>query len=83
MGAGPGKPGTPLSQARAARLALPGTDSGKARKQVEESDAQRRDYLQRFYDVRQESPSHYDLIVNTDMIMPDSAAALIATAARG
>ncbi len=74
---------TGSTEARARRLAPPGSDSGRARKQIEESDAQRRDYLQRFYDVRQESPSHYDLIVNTDMITPESAAALIATGARG
>jgi cytidylate kinase len=74
---------TGSSEARAARLASAGSDSGKARKQIEESDAQRREYLQRFYDVRQESPSHYDLIVNTDTITPASAAALIGAAARG
>ncbi len=74
---------TGSSGARAARLAAEGTDSGKARKRIDESDGQRREYLQRFYDVRQESPSQYDLIVNTDTITPASAAALIAAAARG
>jgi len=69
--------------ARAARLAAEGTDSAKARKQIDESDGQRREYLQRFYDVRQESPSHYDLIISTDTITPASAAALIAAAAQG
>jgi len=69
--------------ARAARLAAEGTDSAKARKQIDESDGQRREYLQRFYDVRQESPSHYDLIISTDTITPASAAALITAAARG
>lgn len=74
---------TGSGEARAARLASQGTDSGKARKQVDESDEQRREYLQRFYDIRQESPALYDLIINTDSIAPASAAALVAAAARG
>ena len=74
---------TGSGDARAARLAAEGTDSAKARKQIDESDGQRREYLQRFYDVRQESPSHYDLIISTDTITPASAAALITAAARG
>ena len=68
-------------EARAARLASQGLDGKKARKQVEDSDAQRREYLQRFYDIRQETPAHYDLVINTDNISPAAAAALIAAAA--
>lgn len=74
---------TGSSEVRAARLTAAGTDAGKARKRIDESDEQRREYLQRFYDIRQESPAHYDLIINTDTITPASAAALIAAAARG
>lgn len=69
-------------EARAARLAAQGADATAARKQVDESDEQRREYLQRFYDVRHESPAHYDLIVNTDSITPATAAALVVAAAR-
>lgn len=69
-------------EVRAARLAAEGADAAAARKQVAQSDEQRRDYLQRFYDVRHESPEHYDLTVNTDSIAPETAAALIVAAAR-
>lgn len=69
-------------EGRAARLAAAGADAGQARKQVDESDRRRRDYLQRFYDVRHELPAHYDLIVNTDSVTPATAAALIMAAAR-
>lgn len=69
-------------EARAARLAAEGAYAAAARKQVDESDEQRREYLQRFYDVRHEAPAHYDLIVNTDSITPATAAALVVAAAR-
>ena len=68
--------------ARVARMAAQGRDVAKARKQIDESDGQRKDYLQRFYDVRHEGPADYDLIVNTDSITPASAATLIVAAAR-
>lgn len=68
--------------ARAARLAADGTEEANARKQVAESDEQRREYLQRFYDVSHESPAHYDLIINTDVITPATAAAIVTAAAR-
>jgi len=74
---------TGSAESRAARLASQGMDAGKAKKQVDASDAQRREYLQRFYDVRQESPTLYDLVVNTDNISPAAAAASIAAALGG
>jgi len=49
---------------------------------VKESDAARRDYLKRFYGV-EESPTQYDLVVNTDALSFDQAAELVATAASG
>src|SRR5438309_7771664 len=68
--------------ARAARIAAAaGIEPSKAAKQVEDSDRQRRDFLQRFYEVRQELPTHYDLVVNTDQIALDRATDLIAGAA--
>ncbi|HSP54660.1 MAG TPA: cytidylate kinase-like family protein [Dehalococcoidia bacterium] len=70
-------------ESRATRMTSEGLDAGKVKKQVDLSDAQRREYLQRFYDVRQESPTLYDLVVNTDNISPTAAAALIIAAARG
>jgi cytidylate kinase len=49
----------------------------KAERTVKGSDAARRDYLKRFYDVSDEVPTHYDLVINTDEISVDEAAALV------
>jgi uncharacterized protein len=49
-------------------------------KTVKDADAARRDYLRRFYDVGEELPTHYDLVVNTDVISVERAADLIAQA---
>jgi cytidylate kinase len=48
---------------------------------VKDSDAARRDYLKRFYGVGDESPTHYDLVLNTDKLAVDQAAELISVAA--
>jgi cytidylate kinase len=48
---------------------------------VKSSDAARASYLQRFYGVSAERPSHYDLVVNTDRLTPERAAALVVEAA--
>jgi len=50
-------------------------------KAIAESDHQRRQYLARFYDVDQESPTDYDLVINTDMLGIEQAVAAIATVA--
>ena len=63
--------------ARDARL-----DGQKAEKAIEDSDRQRREYLRRFYDVSQELPTHYDLVVNTDAMTLPQAAQLVLMAAR-
>jgi uncharacterized protein len=48
---------------------------------IAESDRQRREYLARFYDVHEESPTHYDLIINTDAVRIEAAVgAIIAVA---
>jgi cytidylate kinase len=54
-----------------------GIDIAKAERTVKASDAGRRDYLKRFYDVADELPTHYDLVVNTDGISIEEAAALV------
>ena len=67
---------------RAERLgAAEALDAAKAAKAVKDSDAGRRDYLKRFYDVDDELPVHYDLVVNTDALSVELAAELIARAA--
>ena len=68
-------------EVRAARLAhRAGMESGKARKDIDKSDRERQDFLDRFYGVQHELPTHYDLVVNTDRIAADAAAALIVSA---
>lgn len=59
-----------------------GLDEAGAARAVKNSDAARRNYLKRFYGV-EESPTHYDLVVNTDLLSFDQAAVLVATAASG
>jgi len=54
-----------------------GVTEDDARKAVTESDKQRRDYLRRFYDVHEELPTLYDLVVNTDLISTRQAVDLI------
>lgn len=50
---------------------------------IREGEKARADYLRRFHDVKQELPTHYDLVVNTDQLGVDGAAAVITGAARG
>jgi cytidylate kinase len=52
-----------------------------AQKAVVRADRERTAYLQRFYDVREELPTHYDLVLNTDALTPDRAAHVIHAAA--
>lgn len=67
---------------RSERLARErGVDAREAAKLVEKGDAGRSDYLKRFYGVREELPTLYDLVVNTDRLAPEQAAPLVAAAA--
>jgi hypothetical protein len=75
---------TASSDVRVERLGKEaGLGDGEAEKAIRESDRQRREYLRRFYNVREELPTHYDLVINTDSVTPKLAAALIARAAKG
>ncbi len=53
----------------------------EAARDVKDSDAARADYLKRFYGIKQELPTQYDLLVNTDRLTTDEAVAVIALAA--
>jgi cytidylate kinase len=69
---------------RADRLgAAEGLDPAKAARAVKDSDAGRRDYLKRFYEIDEELPTQYDLVVNTDVLSVEQAADLVARAASG
>jgi hypothetical protein len=67
---------------RAARLApARGLDAAAADDAIKKGDAGRADYLRRFYGVREELPTHYDLVINTDKVSAERAAQLIVAAA--
>ncbi len=69
---------------RAKRLAQRANLSEQeAQKAVRDSDGQRREFLRRFYEVKEELPTHYDLVVNTDVLSAEQAVRLIVTAAKG
>ena len=71
---------TASAEVRAQRIAdAEGIDGARA---VRDSDAGRRDYLKRFYDVKEELPTQYDLVVCTDVLTPARAAQIISLAAQ-
>jgi len=73
---------TASPETRARRVAEAGkVDARQAAKLIRDEDAARDDYLARFYRVDREQPTHYDLVVNTDVISPDRAADLLLLAA--
>jgi hypothetical protein len=59
-----------------------GVSAKEAEGLVSRGDANRADYLKRFYRVRSEQPTHYDLVLNTDRLTPDRAADLIVGSVR-
>jgi cytidylate kinase len=52
-----------------------------SRRRVSEGDRARASYLSRFYDVDQEQPTQYDLVLNTDVLSPEQAADIVVHAA--
>ena len=73
---------TASASTRADRIAAAeGIDAKRAVKELAESDRGRAAYLQRFYGVKTELPSDYDLVLNTDRLPLDVAAAAVVAAA--
>ena len=71
---------TASPETRARRL---GETGGKEPDEaVEHSDDQRREFLRRFYGVDEELPTHYDIVLNTDVLSAEEAARLIVASAR-
>jgi len=67
----------PLS-VRAARVAAErGIDEKEAAKLLRRSDVGRAAYLKRVYGVEEESPSDYDVVVNTERLSMDDAVGLV------
>lgn len=68
---------------RAQRVAaMEGLEPKEAERVIKESDAGRRDYLKRFYAIDRESPTQYDLVINTDVLSSAEAAEIVNLAAR-
>lgn len=55
-------------------------DEKQAARLIRDEDAGRATYLKRFYGVDEELPTHFDLVVNTDVLSPDDAAKVILAA---
>jgi cytidylate kinase len=66
---------------RVRRVAQAGNQP-EAAKFIKDNDVARADYFQRFYRIEHELPTHYDLVINTDMLSADEAADIIVAAAR-
>jgi cytidylate kinase len=49
---------------------------------LSKSDEGRRNYFRTFYKLTQELPTHYDIVLNTEVLTPGQATALIVLAAR-
>jgi cytidylate kinase len=73
---------TASPETRARRISgLQGLDEAHAAREIRHADAARRDYLKRFYDIDEELPTHYDLVINTDGVSVEQAARLVTQAA--
>ncbi|HVM96393.1 MAG TPA: cytidylate kinase-like family protein [Candidatus Acidoferrales bacterium] len=49
---------------------------------IAKSDRERGAYFQQFYKLKQELPTHYDLVLNTDVLTSDQAVTIIVNAAQ-
>lgn len=56
-------------------------DAKDAEKAIKDSDRARADYLNRFFGIKLEQPTHYDLVVNTDSLSAGQAAGVVGAAA--
>ena len=73
---------TASPETRCARIAAEqGLSEKDAARAIAEADANRADYLRRFFGEKAELPTQYDLVVNTDRLPIGAAAAVVAAAA--
>ncbi len=56
-------------------------DEKEAAKALRDSDRERQEYFKRFYQLDEELPTHYDLIINTDVLTPAHATKIIVAGA--
>jgi len=74
---------TASADTRAQRLvATQGMGAVEAAADIAASDRERHAYFQGFYNIKEELPTHYDLVINTDVLAPDLAVELIVAAAQ-
>ena len=72
---------TASPETRSERVAMArAIDSRAAAKTVKRDDDERADYLKRFYQVDRELPTHFDLVINTDVLTPEKAADVVLSA---
>ena len=73
---------SPVTRARRV-AASAGMSEAEATAAIAQADRNRQDYFRRFYEVREEQSTHYDVVINTDVLTAEQAADLIVFAARG
>jgi len=56
--------------------------AAEAERRIATSDRERREYFQRFYKLEEELATHYDVVVNTDVLTTAQAVAVVVAAAR-
>ena len=74
---------TASKDTRTARLIALGRGKTTAEQLIEESDQSRAEFLRRFYQLEEETQTHYDLVVNTDRLSAQQAAAVVRAAVKG
>ena len=57
-------------------------DARRAAQAIRKSDRERRAYLREFYNVKEELPTHYDLVINTDLLSPEQAVTAVLSLAQ-
>lgn len=67
----------PLAQRARLVAAEDGLDREEAARRAKATDAERADFLQRYYSMRWDNPANYDLVLNTGRLTVSAAASLI------
>jgi hypothetical protein len=72
---------TASERTRAERLAAArGVDGREGMRLAKQEDSGRAAYLKQFYGIDRELPTHYDVVVNTDLLTTEDASNLVVTA---
>lgn len=71
---------TATAENRVERTQTDGVTAQAAERAVRASDRARREFLWRFYGLRNELPTHYDMTISTDALSPSEAAHIVMSA---